>query len=103
MLSQQHWLPGGRFGEHLPKRRSDIFDFCMPLRLELAEDQRAIHFDLEAPAITGYERPILNIRLKFIEKGLRQPDGAREVLSNRAVGDRNVQHRDSYSGWWLVQ
>ncbi len=64
----------------------------MAAQLLFAKEELAVQLDLIYPSFGGNELPRLNAALKFGQEFFRHPDGARGLVSFRAVFDFNVPH-----------
>jgi hypothetical protein len=71
---------------------ADLIYFGVPTCFLLGIDQVAVDHDLENTALRRDELPRSNTRLKLCEQFLRHPDGARGIVSLRAVFDLDVPH-----------
>ena len=58
----------------------------------LGENELAVDRHLEHAAFGRDQRNGFDLRLKCFEQFVRQTDGARRVMSNRAIGDGDVKH-----------
>jgi len=64
----------------------------VPPQALLGKDQFAVDRDFEYAAVRGDEGEDLDVLFKVFQEFVRQTDGARGVVSNRAVFDGDVEH-----------
>jgi hypothetical protein len=59
--------------------------------LQLGINQFVVHRDLKTPAVGWEQGKRFDLRLKLFDQLIRQADGPVSVVSNGAVGNRNVE------------
>lgn len=64
----------------------------MAAGLEFGIQQFAVDLELKPPSLRRNEGDFFYIRFKFFQKFFRQPDGARGVVSGRAIGQFDLDH-----------
>jgi len=67
-------------------------------RLELREQEGVVLLDLEAAAVARDEDQLRDATLVLLEELFRQTDGSRLVVSNRAIGDLDLQRDPPWVG-----
>ena len=77
--------------ERTANQSDDFSGLRMAVCLQLRVQQLPVEADFKAASIRGGQDELFNLRLKFLEQFCRQTDGARGVVSDRAIDQVDIE------------